>query len=261
MTLHSGDKFRLRFAKTGDLVFVSHLDLSRAFERMLRRGQIPVKMSNGFHPAPRIIFALSMSLGIVGSEEVVEIELSEPRPAEDFLAILREQAPPGLEFLSIQPVAMKASAVPRRMVYTAELTEAHRSIVVSHLAALPADGKLWVERHRPKPRRLNIRPYLRELSLRESTLWLDLWVTPTGTARLDELLRVLGIPDAIRDGTPLARRHLELIDETPADPPDGPPTAPAETAPLEHPSAEWAEETVSPTRPAFGMVPDEAVVE
>ena len=76
-------KLRLRFAKRGDLRLVSHHDLMRCLERMLRRAQIPMAMSQGFNPRPKIVFALALGLGIEGRREVVDLELAEPmEPAE-----------------------------------------------------------------------------------------------------------------------------------------------------------------------------------
>ena len=70
-------KIRLRFRKDGDLRLISHHDLLRTFERMLRRAAIPFHSTQGFNPKPRLVFALSLALGIIGHEEVVELELDE----------------------------------------------------------------------------------------------------------------------------------------------------------------------------------------
>src|SRR5262249_58207632 len=71
-----GDKIRFRFAKTGDLRFVSHLDLMRCLERMLRRAAVPFKSTACFHPTPRLVLALSLPLGVAGRNEVLELELT-----------------------------------------------------------------------------------------------------------------------------------------------------------------------------------------
>src|SRR5947207_4603694 len=76
-------KVRVRFRKDGDLRLVSHHDLMKVFERMFRRAALPVARTKGFHPTPRMAFALSLALGIVGCEEVVELVLDEPLTPED----------------------------------------------------------------------------------------------------------------------------------------------------------------------------------
>jgi radical SAM-linked protein len=228
-----GDKLRLRFSKTGTLRLLSHHDLMRCFERMLRRAELPFKSTNGFHPTPRVHFALSLPLGVEGLDEVVEIELTEEQDAEQVLAKLNAQSPVGLAFTRVSVVPMKSTAIPRRVAYSLELSpERADSAAATCRAALPAD-KIWVERHRPTSKRLNIRPYIRNLSVSDNVLSLDFWVTNTGTARADELLSILNLTDVLEAGAVLRRTAFELRDEiTQSDPPDQPPDGPAETLPL-----------------------------
>src|SRR5262245_34024195 len=93
---HAVGKYRIRFRKAGDLRLVSHHDLMHVFERMLRRADLPCVSTQGFHPHPRITFALSLALGIVGCAEVVELELAGPLSAEEVHKRLARHAPPGL---------------------------------------------------------------------------------------------------------------------------------------------------------------------
>src|SRR5436189_6229805 len=83
------DKVRLRFRKSADLRLLSHHDLMRTFERMMRRAALPFRRTQGFHPHPRLVFALSLPLGVVGRAEVVELELDQPLPPDEVLDRLR----------------------------------------------------------------------------------------------------------------------------------------------------------------------------
>jgi radical SAM-linked protein len=229
----TGDKFRFRFAKSGTLRLVSHHDLMRCCERMLRRAAVPFKSTNGFHPTPRLVFALSLPLGVVGRDEVVELELTEPRDGNALLSSLAAQAPAGLTFLSVRPVPMKTTARVRRVVYELSLPAERVPHVERACAALLAEPKVWVERLRPSAKRLNIRPYIRNLSVANTRLRLDLWVTQEGTARADELLDLIEITDIIDGGASLDRAVVELRDEiTPTDPTDVPPDGPSDSVPL-----------------------------
>jgi len=67
------DKVRIRFRKSGDLRLVSHLDLMRSLERLLRRAMLPFRRTEGFHPTPRLVLAQSLPLGVVGHNEVLEL--------------------------------------------------------------------------------------------------------------------------------------------------------------------------------------------
>src|SRR5438034_9699984 len=117
---HSGmvrDKVRIRFRKAGDLRLVSHHDLMHCFERMLRRALLPFHSTEGFNPHPRLVFALSLALGVVGCEEVVDLELDAELPPDTIQSRLAQQAPPGLSILSVHRVARKASNQVKRVCY------------------------------------------------------------------------------------------------------------------------------------------------
>jgi len=206
-------KIRLRFRKDGDLRLVSHHDLMRALERAMRRAAIPFRTTSGFHPQPRMVFALSMSLGIVGITEAVEIELTQPISPEDLLARLSLQCPAGLTFLSAREVPFNRTAQVRRMVYQIDLPPERVENVQKAIDALLPSSECFVIRLKPTARRINIRPYIREIRLSGITLELDLWVQPTGTARADELLGLLGVRDCLQSGGVLVRSELEIIDE------------------------------------------------
>jgi radical SAM-linked protein len=207
------DKVRIRFRKGGELRLVSHHDLMRCFERMLRRSGLPFHSTEGFNPKPRLIFALSLGLGIVGCEEVVELELDEELPPEEIQARLAAQAPAGLEILRVQRIDAKAGAQVRQAGYRVVIPIELRAGLDERITALLTSTHCWVERSRPQPRKLDIRSYILDLRLQEDTLEMDLEVTPQGTARPDEILRVLGLGELLANGAVLERNRLEINDE------------------------------------------------
>ena len=54
---------RVRFSKTGDAAYISHLDLQRVMHRCLAKSQLPVWYSLGFNPHIYITFPLPLPLG------------------------------------------------------------------------------------------------------------------------------------------------------------------------------------------------------
>src|SRR4051812_6059853 len=93
LTMDATTKVRLRFAKRGDLRLISHHDLMRCLERMLRRAGVPIAHSQGFNPRPKAVFPLALALGIEGRREVVELELTEPIEPAELLGRLAACAP------------------------------------------------------------------------------------------------------------------------------------------------------------------------
>lgn len=208
------DKLRIRFRKRCDLRLVSHRDLMRCFERMLRRAELPFHSTEGFHPKPRVVFALSLALGIEGCEEVVEVELDALVAPEEAQRRLERQAPAGLEIVSVRRIDVRAGAQVRRVTYQLPLPPARTPPAAERAQALLADEHCWIERARPQRRRLDIRPYIHAVHVRPEAVEMDFWVTPKGTARPDELLQLLGLSDLLETGAVLQRTKLELEDET-----------------------------------------------
>ena len=207
------DKVRIRFRKGGPLRLVSHHDLMRCFERMLRRAALPFHATEGFNPKPRMVFALSLALGIVGTDEVVELELDEELPVKEIHERLSRQAPDGLVIHSVRRIEPRSTAQVRRAIYRIALPADRRGGLSARIDALLAASDCWVERTRPQARRVDLRPYIRGLSLQLDALDIDLWVTPNGTARPDEVLALLGLGDLLEGGAVLERATLELHDE------------------------------------------------
>jgi len=206
----AADKVRLRFCKSGTLRLLSHHDLMRTFERLLRRSELPFHCSQGFHPKPRLIFALSLPLGVVGCEEVVELELAQVLPPEEIHARLAQQTPPGLNIVSVRRINPKINAQVCRLSYALPVPEERLPDARRRIDEVLAASECWIDRHRPHSgkagRRLDVRPFL-------ATLLMVLHLTPSGTARPEEVLGLLGLEDLLDAGAVLERTRLELFDE------------------------------------------------
>jgi radical SAM-linked protein len=208
-------KVRIRFGKAGDLRLVSHHDLLRCFERMLRRAGLPFQSTQGFNPRPRLVFALSLPLGIAGRDEVADLELREQVDPDEVRRRLAAEAPPGLDILSVRRTDARASPQVRSASYRVPLLPGRHDDLPGRVAALLAAADCWFERTRPHRRRLDLRPFLAGLRLRPDALEMDLLVTPQGTARPEEILEALGLAELRTSGVVVERTRLELCDENP----------------------------------------------
>ena len=247
------DKVRIRFRKSGELRLVSHLDLMRSFERLLRRASLPFHMTGGFHPTPRLVLAQSLSLGVVGQSEVAELELTEAIDPPEVLNRLRAQAPQGLDFLTCARIPFKTTGRPRRAVYLlpSDPTPELQTRCDEFLAAT----EVWADRERPRPRQINIRNYVDSLTLVPEGVRASIWLTQDGTTRADELAKALGIADT----TSMERLELELVDEVSPEEAARTPKIEPQTRPLTRPiSAD-----PGPTAPAetWGATANGPVVE
>jgi radical SAM-linked protein len=211
-------KVRLRFAKQGDLRLVSHHDLMRCLERILRRAGLPVAQSQGFNPRPKVSFPLALGLGIEACREVVEIELAEPMEPGDVLARLAAQAPPGLEFVAAEACGPGRSPRVAALHYALAVPAAHRDATRSALEAFLASGRWPYLRRRPERTvEADLRPFVTAAALEpDGTLRLRMRLAPEGSARPEEVLEALGLRPVVDQGAVLVRTDVEL--EPPARP-------------------------------------------
>ncbi len=206
-------KVRLRFAKCGDLRWVSHHDLAHCLERTLRRALIPMALSQGFNPRPKVVFAQALALGIEGRRELVELDLAEPLEPAIVLDRLRLCSPAGLEWIDAEAVAPGASA-PRvaALHYRMEVPADRRAATSTRLADLLASMQWIYTRHREdRAIPMDLRPYVLGAELDSfGMLRFQLKMTPNGSARAEELIEALGLSDLLGQGSVLLRTEVEL---------------------------------------------------
>lgn len=89
-------KMQFIFSKKGEMIYISHLDLMRLFMRALRRARIPVKITEGFNPHPKLSMKRALKLGLESEEEEAAIALREHLTPEDFILKLQKQLPEGI---------------------------------------------------------------------------------------------------------------------------------------------------------------------
>ncbi len=90
------DKINFVFSKTGSMKYISHLDLMRLFARALRRAEIPVKMTEGFNPHPKLSLKKALKLGIESEGEEATVALARRISPEDFKRKLEAVLPEGI---------------------------------------------------------------------------------------------------------------------------------------------------------------------
>ncbi|MCU1537172.1 MAG: hypothetical protein JWP82_1523 [Humibacillus sp.] len=103
-------KLRIRYTKRGRLRFTSSRDFQRALERALRRADVPMAFSAGFHPHPKISYANAASTGTASEAEYVEISVTQRVEPESVRVALDEALPPGIDVLTVVEAAPGALA-------------------------------------------------------------------------------------------------------------------------------------------------------
>ena len=102
---------RIKFAKRGSLIFISHLDFAHSFTRALKRAGLPVKYSEGFSPHPKQVFALPLPVGMVGENELCDITLTEDFSHEEVKKRLEKALTADFEVKSVTDPDIKMGKV------------------------------------------------------------------------------------------------------------------------------------------------------
>jgi len=95
-------KVNFVFSKKGAMKYIGHLDLMRLFMRAMRRADLPLKMTEGFSPHPKLSFKRALKLGLESDNEEGSIILRLPLEAQEFKNRLQEQLPEGLEIKNVE---------------------------------------------------------------------------------------------------------------------------------------------------------------
>lgn len=103
-------RLRLTFGKTGEMTLLSHLDLLRLFERAVRRAQLPIAFTGGFHPSPRISTASALPLGVTSYGEIVDLEFYREVDPQTVVEALRQQLPAEIPLYTCEVVPLTEPA-------------------------------------------------------------------------------------------------------------------------------------------------------
>jgi radical SAM-linked protein len=204
---------RILFAKTEAMRYTGHLDLQRAWERLLRRAGIPIAYSSGFHPHPRIQIGAALPLGAVGGNELVDIEIRQACDPEETARALNDRTPPGMRIVRVEALAEGSPGLEKLIVagdYSAEPVEgAWPEDLPQRIERLMASATLARER---RGKTYDLRPRILTLRLDGAILRMRLSLMAEATGRPDEVLAALGVEGLTAD---VQREGLVLRDSDP----------------------------------------------
>ena len=129
-------RFRVWFGKVGDMALVGHLDLLRLFDRVVRRADLPISFTGGFHPLPRISLANALPLGVTSTGEIVDFELTESMDADLFREKLAAQLPENMPIYRVESIDVKAPSAN-------QLLEAAEYVITVAVAGALAENEIF----------------------------------------------------------------------------------------------------------------------
>jgi radical SAM-linked protein len=140
-------RIRIRYAKRGRLRFTSHRDFARAFERALRRAEVPMAYSAGFSPHPKISYVGASPTGAGSEAEYLEIGLARAVDPEALRIALDGALPAGLDL--VEAIVAGPGSLAERMhasAWRVELPGVTPDAAQAAVAAFLAQDRVEIER-------------------------------------------------------------------------------------------------------------------
>ncbi|MCR1971620.1 TIGR03936 family radical SAM-associated protein [Clostridium cochlearium] len=94
-------RYLIKFTKGSSIKFISHLDLMKTLQRIIKRSAIPIEYSKGFNPHMTMSIAQPLSVGIYSEGEYMDIELTEDVDTNTIKNRLNKSTTRNIEFLEV----------------------------------------------------------------------------------------------------------------------------------------------------------------
>ncbi len=190
-------RYRFEMTKEGPARFLGHLEFQEAVNRTLRRGDLRIRYSQGFHPLPRVSLSPALPVGVESVCEAMVVEFPPPPPGiGQVIDRFNQNAPEGIRLLSGRPVTKKQTELnPVAGVFRLSVTGG----TLGRRAAAHFLAKKRVVVVRPSPKgdkEVDLRRQITAVRfLNDTTVEIEVDLT-RGHPRAGEILgRVFAVPD------------------------------------------------------------------
>lgn len=164
-------KYWFKFIKDESLKFISHLDLLRAFERAIRRSNMPVCYSQGYNPRQRLSFALPLAVGLKSIAEYGEIILSKNIQTEEIKMKINENLPRSLFIEDVVKVSFNFPTI------MSKISHAEYKIIFENnfnkdkiTTLLNQDIISYKKRTKNKEQEINLKDYIYKIKMNGNTI-------------------------------------------------------------------------------------------
>ena len=213
-TMQLTKKYRVQFIKKNYARYLSHLDILRVFQRAFRRGQFRIAYSAGFNPRPKFSFGPALSLGHSSEAEFFDVEMYESLTNKSINTV-NQFLPDGMEIISVKKITENAPALSKSInLFEYRVDLMGKKLDDNSIKKLLRSPSLMINRTRKgRERKIDIRPYLEDMSINNGDLNITTNIIAGQTARVDEITRLLfGTESQEVKTLPILRRN-QLIKE------------------------------------------------
>lgn len=164
-------RYLIKFTKDADIKFVSHLDLMRTIQRIVRRASLPVEYSKGFNPHMALAIAQPLSVGVYSCGDYLDLNLDEDMNEEEVKDRLNKFSANGIRFLEVSksPVIHNVKRLPAAMAlldaakYTIKIKYNDISKALEEVENLISKKEIiTIKRTKKGEKEADIKPFIRD---------------------------------------------------------------------------------------------------
>ena len=186
-------RYRCQFSKMNLARYLSHLELSRALIRTLRRAEIPLAFSQGFHPQPKVSFGPPLPVGYESLAEFFDIYTQAPMEIDALKAKINQRLPLGIQILGIKEIPLKSPSIFDSIIHILYIIRFSGSFrvdreLIDRFWEKESFFVLWPRKNKI----IDLRRSVKSLSiLGDQALKLDLWVSKEDYIKPEEVLALI----------------------------------------------------------------------
>ncbi len=205
-------RVRLTLSKSGHARMVAHLEYLKMFQRAVRRAQVPIRFSQGFHPSPKVSYLEALPMGVASEAELVDLELCHKVSIEQLVEDVNAQLPTGFKIIEGKIIPWRApspSASVASSCYRVPLPEVLPDDLAERIISfLDADEVVIVRTMKGKEKEVNIRPDVIAISQIGNELEIELY--KGSPLRVAANILAIDVEDVRRLG--VRKTGIKLID-------------------------------------------------
>jgi len=108
-------RYLIKYTKGSEIKYVSHLELMRTIQRIIRRSELPVEYSRGFNPHMSLSIAQPLAVGVYSKGEYMDVHFNEELDEKYIEEALNKNAPSTIKFLDVKKIKEEDKKVPQAM--------------------------------------------------------------------------------------------------------------------------------------------------
>lgn len=193
-----------KYSKTGNLKYISHLDVLRFIQRAVKRTGVNAKYSEGFNPHMKTSFGFPLSLGTESIGEYFEIELNQEIEPNEFAKKLNAVMPKEMQIIKSAIAASDQSIMSRcayaQYIITIESENLNMDKLNQLLNEILEGVTITREKKNKKNRmvskELNTKDYIKYLKAEmindnKAKIQATFITAETGSMKVDEFLKII----------------------------------------------------------------------